>query len=186
MLGCLLLGTAVASSPAQQSTVYATVVATKLFVVGAANPKTGLHFQKTGADTTWDHVGPRTSRVFDVAFGPGTDGRVIYLAAGNGVHLSRDFGATWRITTGWEITEALAVSPDPADTSTVYVATAYGIYKTTDGCTSWRKVSNGLTKTFTCRVLVDQATPSTVYSGGEGGFYVSTNGGEQWNRVDSR
>jgi len=177
---CLLLSAGSAASPAQESTVYATVVSTKLFVVGAANPRTGLHFQTTGGDTLWDHTGPRTSRVFDVAFGPGTDGRVIYLAAGNGVHLSRDFGASWRITSGWEITEVLSVCPDPLDSSTVYIATAYGIHKTTDGCRTWSRMNEGLTKTFTCRVLVDHSTPSTVYCGGEGGLYVSTNGGERW------
>jgi len=183
LLGCLLLGAGSVSSPAQVSTVYATVVATKMFVVGAANPRTGLHFQLTNADTAWDHAGPQTSRVFDVAFGPGSGGRVIYLAAGNGVHLSRDFGASWRITTGWEITEVLSVSPDPLDTSTVYIATAYGIYKTADGCRTWHKASSGLTKTFTCRVRVDHTTPSTLYCGGEAGLFVSTDGGARWERT---
>jgi len=181
-MASLLLAAAHSTALAQKSTVYATVVSSKLFVVGAANPRTGLHFQTTGGDTLWDHTGPRTSRVFDVAFGPGTDGRVIYLAAGNGVHLSRDFGASWRITTGWDITEVLSVSPDPLDTSTVYAATAYGVCKTTDGCRTWRKMNTGLTRTFTGRVLVDHTKPSTVYCGGERGLYISTNGGERWTR----
>src|SRR5512137_990315 len=91
-------------APAQGSTVYATVVATKLFVVGAANPRTGLHFQKASGDTGWRQMGPKTVRAFHTSFFGPAGGRVIYIGAGNGVHKSSDGGATWRVTTGWEIT----------------------------------------------------------------------------------
>ena len=51
VMASLLLAAAGTTARAQESTVYATVVSTKLFVVGAANPRTGLHFQTTGGDT---------------------------------------------------------------------------------------------------------------------------------------
>ena len=86
---------------------YASVVATKLFVVGAANPRTGIHFQHPSADTVWQHTGPVNIRAFGVAVGPGPDQKVLYIASGNGVHKSTDGGATWKITTGWNITEVL-------------------------------------------------------------------------------
>ena len=42
------------TAAAQESTVYVSVVATKLFVVGAPNPQTGLFYQHPSADTVWE------------------------------------------------------------------------------------------------------------------------------------
>jgi len=122
--------------PAQtpESTVYVSVVATKLFVVGAANPQTGIHFQHPSADTVWQHTGPVNIRAFGVAIQPGSDRKILYIASGNGVHKSTDGGATWKITTGWNITEVLSVSPDPFDPERMYCTTPYGVFRTTDDC----------------------------------------------------
>jgi photosystem II stability/assembly factor-like uncharacterized protein len=176
-----LLG--VQTAPAQQSTVYAVVVSTKMFVVGAANPQTGIFYQTTGDDTVWSHTGPRTIRAFDFAVGPGTGGKEMYIASGNGVHGSTDGGESWKITTGWEITEVLSVSADPHNAEAVYIATAYGIFKTADGCETWQEINAGLDRKFTSCVLVDRFTPDVVYCAGEGGAYVSRNGGRSWNRM---
>ncbi|MGB5874528.1 MAG: hypothetical protein WBG80_07565 [Bacteroidota bacterium] len=171
------------TAPAQHSTVYAVVVSTKLFVVGAANPQTGIFYQPAGNDTVWSHTGPRTIRAFDFAVAPGSQNDLMYIASGNGVHRSTDGGETWKITTGWEITEVLSMSPDPHDARTVYIATAYGIFKTEDGCDTWREVNTGLERTFTSCVLVDRFTPGVVYCSGEGGAYISRDGGRSWRRM---
>jgi len=169
--------------PAQESTVYFSVVATKLFVVGAANPNTGVHLQHPSADTGWTHIGPNNIRAFGVAVHPGTGQQVIYIASGNGLHKSSDGGKTWRITTGWNITEVLGVCPDPRDAQTVYLTCAYGIFRTTDGCSSWKECNTGIASTFTTCVLVDNAHPEIVYCASEGGAYKSTNRGESWSRM---
>ncbi len=168
---------------AQESTVYFSVVATKLFVVGAANPRTGVFCQHPSADTAWSHIGPTNIRAFGVAVHPGTRQQVMYIAAGNGLHKSTDGGATWRITTGWRITEVLNVCPDPQDTKTVFLACPYGIFRSTDGCASWVECTRGLGSTFTQWVLVDEAHPHTVYCAAEDGAYISTNRGDSWTRM---
>ncbi len=167
----------------QESTLFASVVATKLFVVGAANPQTGVHFQHPSADTLWQHMGPNNIRAFGVTTHPGTGGGIIYIAAGNGLHKSTDGGTTWRITTGWQITEVLTVAPDPRTPDIVYLGTPYGVYRSTDGCRSWKAVSTGLSQLFTSAVVVDHAVPGTVYCATEGGAYVSTNSGDNWTRL---
>lgn len=171
------------SAGAQTSTVYASVVATKLFVVGAANPQTGLFTQHPGDDTTWQHTGPNNIRAFGLAV-PGRDrGRVMYISGGNGVHKSTNGGATWKITTDWRITEVLWVAPDPRDTATVYCATEFGIFKTSDGCATWTEMNRGLTQTFTQCVLVDHAVPGKVYCATEDGLFQSLDGAATWTRM---
>ncbi len=79
----VLIGAA-GTAAAQESTVYVSVVATKLFVVGAPNPQTGIFFQHPSADTVWDHTGPQNIRAFGCALGPGESGPALYIAAGMG------------------------------------------------------------------------------------------------------
>ena len=168
---------------AQESTVYCTVVATKLFVVGAANPQTGLHFQHPSADSVWKHAGANNIRAFGAAVHPGSDQRVIYIASGNGLHKSTDAGATWKITTGWNITEVLCVSPDSRDPDRVYIATPYGVFRTTDGCRTWTECNRGLGATFTSQVLASPLADRAVYCVTEDGAYLSRDGADSWERM---
>jgi photosystem II stability/assembly factor-like uncharacterized protein len=167
----------------QESTVYASVVATKLFVVGAANPRTGIHIQHPSADTAWTHTGPVNIRAFGIAVGPGPDQSVLYIASGNGVHKSTDGGATWKITTGWNITEVLGISPDPFDPDRVYIATPYGVYRTTDGCRTWQQSNSGLGATFVSQVTASALVRGQVICATESGAYVSTDGATSWKRM---
>jgi photosystem II stability/assembly factor-like uncharacterized protein len=168
---------------AQSSTVFTTVVATRLFVVGAANPPTGLFFQRVQGDTGWHHTGPSTIRAFYAAVFRPSRGRILYLGAGNGVHRSTDGGATWRITTGWDITEVLCVAPDSEDSNRVFLASPYGVYRTMDGCKKWQQVNAGLGAWFVSAVIIDQVNPQRLYCATEDGAYRSDNGGDLWQRM---
>jgi hypothetical protein len=166
----------------QHSTVYASVVTTKVYVVGAANAPTGLFYQKTGGDTTWSHTGPVNIRDFAAALGPG-GGKTMYIGAGNGVHQTTDGGSHWKITTGWPVTEVLWVTPHPSRPEIVYCATPYGIFKTSDGCKTWQEKNKGLKALFTQCVITDRWHPDTLYCATEDGAYASYDGAEQWHRL---
>ncbi len=167
-----------------QSTVYASVVTTKLFVVGAPNANTGLFYQHPGDDTTWQHSGPTRIRAFGVASDIASKGQVIYIASGNGLHKTTDGGKSWRITTGWEITEVLWVTPDQRNKNIVYIATVYGIYKTTDGCTTWQQMNNGITNpAFTSSLIIDTDDPNTLYCSSEDGVFISHDAAKSWKRA---
>jgi photosystem II stability/assembly factor-like uncharacterized protein len=171
-------------STAQESTVYAPVVATKLFVVGAANPQTGLRIQQPSDDTTWRQSGPDNIRAFDVAIDPSSGGKVVYMAAGNGLHKTTDGGKHWKIVTSWRITEILGVTLDERNPQTVYLATAYGVVKTDDGGKTWREKNNGRGSNFTSNVIVDHSNSRTVYCSGEDGAYASYDAGDTWQRMN--
>ena len=174
---------ALSAAQAQQSTVYVSVLTNKQFIAGAANPRTGLFFQHPSDDTTWQHCGPVNTRDFQVAVGPGSRGKTLYLATGPGVLKSTDAGKSWVYTTDWKITEVLWVSPDPRDTSIVYCATAYGIFKTVDGCATWQEMNHGLASTFTQCVIADHDRPNRLYCATDDGVYVTEDGAASWRRM---
>ena len=169
---------------AQQSTVYVSVLTNKQFIAGAANPHTGLFIQHPADDTSWQHSGPINTRNFQVAVGPGSNGRTLYLATGPGVLKSTDAGTSWLYTTDWRITEVLWVAPDQRNDSIVYCATAYGVFKTVDGCKTWREMNHGLGSTYTQCVILDHDRPNKLYCAADDGAYVSDDGAASWRRLD--
>ena len=168
---------------AQHSTVYASVVSTKLFVVGAANPKTGLFYQRSSGDTTWQHGGPTNIRAFGIAIHTPSRGQLICIASGNGVHRSTDGGATWKITTGWQITEVLCVAIDSRNPEIMFCTTPYGVYKSGDGGATWKEKNNGLVQKFSSSIIIDHTHPNILYCSTEDGIYRSENGADSWTRT---
>lgn len=141
------------------------------------NPVVGV-FTSTDAGKSWEHRGWKE---YIRTFYTEADGRgVLWSACGNGVLRSSDNGNRWVITTGWEVTEVLKVALAPSDPSTVYAATAYGIFKTTDDGKSWQEKVIGLHMPFTSDVLVDRAKSDRVFAATEEGILLSTDGGTSW------
>jgi photosystem II stability/assembly factor-like uncharacterized protein len=75
------------------------------------------------------------------------------------------------------------VAPDQRDLNTVYIASAYGIFKTTDGCKTWVESNRGLACTFAPCVIVDNADSRTLYCATEEGAYRSDDGAASWTRM---
>ncbi len=184
-LTALALALSLLSLPgsAQQSTVYVSVLQNARFIVGAANLTTGLFVQHPADDTVWEHRGPVNTRNFGVAAGPGSKGGVLYLATGGGVLKSTNAGASWVTTTDWRITEVLCVTPHPLNDSVVYCATAYGVFKTADGCRTWTEANHGLGSTYTQSVIVDYSDPKKLYCAAGDGVYFSKDGAATWHRM---
>ena len=162
-----------------QPVLHVALLENRNYIVGADNAPSGLH--RFEGDTTWTPLGWRNLRNFGVDAAP--DG-TIYLAAGNGALRSLDAGASWRVTTGWEVTEVLDVDVDPHNPATIYIATAYGVWRTTDSGETWTQMNDGLSNPpFTQAIAVDRANPNRVLTGGEGGLYESTEGGKHWRQI---
>ena len=172
-----------AHSLASGPNVYVAVVATRMFIVGAANPRTGIHFQTPANDTLWNHTGPNNTRAFSIATYQASKGQTLYIGAGNGVHKTTDGGKSWRVTNDWRMTEVLWVAPDQTDPRTVYAATAYGVQKTSDGCQTWALSNKGLETPFTPCVIVDRTNPRTLYCATESGAFRSDDAAATWHKM---
>jgi len=127
------------------------------------------------------------------------------VSIGDGVYKSTDGGENWN-NVGLKDSEHIAkILVDPKDGNTVYVCAVghlwndndeRGVYKTTDGGTTWKKVLAGANASTGCGMISMSPSDSktifastwdlrrqgwTFRSGGPGsGLYKSTDGGEHW------
>ena len=168
------------------ATLYTAVVEAQGYVVGAENAPSGLH--RRGPNADWAHLGWTNVRNFGVAAVPGRPD-TLFLAAGNGVLRSTDGGASWRVTTGWHITEVLDVVASPHEPERVYIASAYGVWRSPDLGETWTEVNNGIPApqaTYTPAVAVDQQQEGHVVAGSEAGLFRTTDAGAHWQPVGPR
>jgi photosystem II stability/assembly factor-like uncharacterized protein len=132
------------------------------------------------------------------------------VSIGDGIYKSTDGGENWT-NMGLKDSEHIArILVDPADSNTVFAcATGHlwndnderGVYKTSDGGKTWRKVLAGANGSSGCAMLsANPQEPKTIYatmwdfrrqgwtfrSGGPGsGLFKSTDGGENWTELTS-
>src|SRR5258705_8534602 len=129
------------------------------------------------------------------------------VSYGNGVYRSDDGGKTWK-NVGLKATEHIGrIAIDPKDSETVYVAAQgplwgaggdRGLYKTTDGGKTWKKILSISDNTGVTDVVIDPQNPSTVYAasyqrrrhmwtlingGPESALYKSTDAGATWHKL---
>ncbi|HKW45506.1 MAG TPA: hypothetical protein VJN22_07600, partial [Candidatus Eremiobacteraceae bacterium] len=126
---------------------------------------------------------------------------------GVGVFKSVDAGKSWKYAGLSDTHNSMALAIDPRDPNTVYAASMghifkpnpeRGVFKTTDGGKSWKKVLFVDDNTGAVDVSLDQHHPATLYaamwqaqrqpwkltSGGPGsGLYKSTDGGAHWTNI---
>ncbi|HXU46156.1 MAG TPA: hypothetical protein VN783_11570 [Thermoanaerobaculia bacterium] len=128
-------------------------------------------------------------------------------SVGNGIYRSVDAGATWQYLGlgGTERIHRIVLHPTNPDVAWVAALgrewgenPERGIYKTTDGGKSWRKVLYVDEKTGGADVAIDPSNPNKLFastwqyrrwpyafkSGGPGsGLWTSMDGGESWKRL---
>jgi photosystem II stability/assembly factor-like uncharacterized protein len=133
--------------------------------------------------------------------------RGVMTSHGDGVYKSTDAGATWTHLGLEKVRQISAVRIHPDDPDTVWVAAQgapygptedRGIYKTTDGGATWRRVLYVDRTAGASGLSVDPDNPRVLYaafwdhlrlpwqvrSGGPGsGIWKSTDGGESWERL---
>lgn len=158
---------------------FAAVLETSGYIVGSSNAPSGLHRYTAGEG--WRHLGWQNVRCFGIALHP--DERTIFLACGNGVFRSADGGETWRVTTGWEITEVLDIAIDPADERQVWIATVHGIWRSPDLGDTWTEVNPRTTHLFCQTLAADPSRPHRWFAGTETGLLLTEDDGATWQAV---
>lgn len=169
-------------------------------------------FRTTDAGKTWSKVGlDSTERIAMIAIHPKTPSTVFVAAPGplfhdsphRGLYRTTDFGSTWtKVLSGDERTGCTDVVIDPKNPKIMLASmwsfrrTPYsftsggpggGIFRSTDGGTTWTKMSKGLPAGDVGRIAIAMSPvdPKTVYASveaKESGLYVSTDGGLSWQR----
>jgi photosystem II stability/assembly factor-like uncharacterized protein len=130
------------------------------------------------------------------------------VSVGGGIYKSTDNGENWT-NMGLRNSERISrILVDPKDSNTVYACAPghlwddndeRGVYKTSDGGKTWRKVLAGANGSTGCAMIsMSPADPKTIYaatwdfrrqgwtfrSGGPGsGLFKSTDGGEHWTEL---
>ena len=144
-----------------------------------------------------------------IYLGTGSDGVRSNVSTGRGVYKSTDGGQTWKFIGLYNAGQIGAVRIHPTNPDIVWVAAGgdvfksndeRGIFKTTDGGQTWRKVLFISDAVGAMDVELQPGNPNVVYawmshlerkpwtiiSGGrEGGFYKSTDGGEHFSKIAS-
>ena len=130
----------------------------------------------------WESYGPKIQAVSSASVDP-SDRRIVFLACGNGIIRTTNAGESWRLVTGWEISDATAIVIDPKNGRNVYAATGWGLWKSTDGGDSWTSCNRGLTETFSKTIILDRKDSDRLLVGTGGGLFVSSNRAVTWTRI---
>ena len=142
-----------------------------------------------------------------IYLGTGSDSVRSNVSTGRGVYKTTDGGATWTFAGLYNAGQIGAVRIHPTNPDTVLVAAngdvfksnpERGVFKTTDGGKTWRKVLYVSDAVGAMDVELQPGNPNVVYawmshlerkpwtiiSGSrEGGFYKSTDGGEHFTKI---
>jgi photosystem II stability/assembly factor-like uncharacterized protein len=142
-----------------------------------------------------------------IYLGTGSDDVRSNVSTGRGIYRTTDGGGTWKFLGLYDTGQIATVRIHPTDPNTVWVAaqgdafkanSERGIFKTTDGGATWRKVLFVSDTVGAMDVEVQPGNPNVVYawmsrlerkpwtiiSGGkDGGFYRSTDGGEHFTKI---
>jgi photosystem II stability/assembly factor-like uncharacterized protein len=173
-------------------------------------------YKSTDAGKTWKHLGLRDGQqIAAIQVDPKDPDRVFVAVLGHpyganaerGVFRSTDGGKTWKkVLYKDENTGAIALEFDPSNPQTVYAAlwssrqgpwengawqgTTSGLYKSTDGGSSWQPLTQGLPKNpGRIGIGVCRSDPKCFFAlvdAADGGLYRSDDAGESWRLVSNQ
>lgn len=119
---------------------------------------------------------------------------ILYAGTSGGVYKSIDQAGHWeKVNNGLvppdmvKTSRALnvtAILVDPYDPDTVYAATLAGMYKTTDGAKSWRRIGESLADQMIVGMVLDRTRRGVIYITGRDGVHCSNDGGMVWKPIN--
>ena len=155
-------------------------------------------FKSTNGGTDWTPIntGFSSIHVYTLAIDPKAPD-TLYAGTYDGLFKSTNGGTNWTAT-GLTSTDVHALAINPQAPETLYAGSAsfseqigflgWGVFKSTDGGTSWcwTAVSNDLTNAYVSAIAIDPQIPGTLYAGTDGGgVYKSSNGGMNWTAINT-
>jgi photosystem II stability/assembly factor-like uncharacterized protein len=157
-----------------------------IYAAIAAEAGPGL-FRSDDSGHSWRAVTSlEGSEVYSLAIYP-KDAKIMAAGLRDGVHLSRDGGATWKLISpadNVELQPVVSVAFDPKREDTIYAGTPRLPWKTTNGGAEWSMIPEGMsTDSDIITVRVDPVKSSRVFIGACSGFWRSVNAGANWSKM---
>jgi photosystem II stability/assembly factor-like uncharacterized protein len=119
---------------------------------------------------------------------------ILYAGTSGGVYKTVNEGGHWeKVNNGLvppdmiKSSRALNVTSihvDPFEPDTVYAATLSGLFKTTDGATSWVRIGESLPDQMIIAMILDRSKRGVIYLAGRDGIHRSDDGGMTWNTMN--
>ena len=104
---------------------------------------------------------------------------------GAGVWLSPDGGESWKRAGGelWNESRVFGLTVHPTEPRTVFAGANDGIYKSTDGGSSFRHLDTPMNAMDVWRIAIDPSDPDILYAGTRpAALFRSQNGGRSWRK----
>ena len=121
--------------------------------------------------------------------------QTIYAGTSGGVYKTINGGQLWKkVNNGLVSPEVLKssralsvtrIKVDPHQSQTIYTATLTGLYKTTNGGQSWRKIGQLLPDHMLSDLVLDASTANVLYLASREGIHKSTDGGQTWKAMNA-
>lgn len=161
------------------------------------------------SDPQWTPLGLEQGHVSTLIVDPTMPTTLYAGTLDGGVYKSTDGGATW-IQASKSLTyaglaafhpqeqfldvgilgrEGVAIALDPRTPTTLYAGAIDGVFKSTDGATTWTKTKlfSGLVNCcdrLAAFTIDPSTTPATIYAGAQKiGIFISRDGGTTWNSI---
>jgi photosystem II stability/assembly factor-like uncharacterized protein len=131
-----------------------------------------------------EHLGFHHPRQDSLVADP-RDANVLYTVGLNGVMRSLDAGRSWRIMTGWDMTEPKDIAVDPRTPDRLYIALPDGIGVSDDVGKSWRRSDTGVRRKYTQSIAIDRVENARLVVGTELGIYLSEDHARNWKLVQA-
>jgi photosystem II stability/assembly factor-like uncharacterized protein len=152
-------------------------------------------YKSGDAGATWRKV-KTARRVFAIVLDPKRPATV-YAGSGAGVFKSTDAGRSWKPRNvglfpnekpdGHSLAEgfATAIVVDSRHPQTLYLGSARGVLKSTDGARIWRRIRIAGLRGLVSSLAIDPDRQQTLYTGGvyAPGLFKTTDGGGRWSRI---
>jgi hypothetical protein len=136
-------------------------------------------WQSDDTGRTWRQLGWKHIKAFSMDHD--SNGRMLYLAAGNGVLKSSDYGESWKVMTDWRVAEVMDVMIHPRKRNIVLAATGRGVIRSTDAGATWNKASRGIDQPYTSKLY---SFEGEVYVCAEDGLFYTRDEARSWHLVN--
>ncbi|HWM91040.1 MAG TPA: hypothetical protein VN493_09755 [Thermoanaerobaculia bacterium] len=142
-------------------------------------------FKSTDRGTSWFRHGQGLAGQFVQAIEVDPASPSTLLALGSGVFRSTDAGGSWRPLDPRFINSAV-VAFDPGSSSTYFVGSSDGVYKSADQGISFHHSSQGITASVVTHLAVDPHRPGSLLAtvaSATGSLYRSADAGASWSHL---